>query len=324
MADARADRAAARGALLAALLATGALLAVPVRGTAQEAPAEKAASAPAGGETATRVLVLPSIRAADTGEVSPWTSPAAAAGFERMEAALALALGEAGYAVSGSAVALAGSDGRAALSEAGVPLTPASAAKVARAAGAEVALVVRAQAIRSRGRGASALHTTDALVEASAYRARDATWLARTTTRVSGTGKDKAEADAEALARAAPTLAAELGPPLTTALGRPVLASRTLAITLEGSLNWREYRRVLDVILREIPEMEGLEERRFSRGRFTLLARCRCKAGDAARRLDGLQRAGFQLAARPEEGGFRLQVAPVAVSREVPAGGISP
>ncbi len=269
---------------------------------------------------AVQILLLPSVRTGDQDEVSTWTSPGEQARFDRMEADLIAGFAEAGYGVIAASKVPDMAGARAILSKAALPLTPATAVEAARAAGAGVALVIRAEAIRGRAGGHAPFYTTDALVEATAYRAKDALRLKSASTRVTGTGAGEAQADAEALAHAARPLLEALAGPLAAAVGRPIVSARALSITLEGPLNGREYRRVLDVIRAEIPEIETLEERRFTRGRFTLLGRCRCEAGEAAERIDGLLRGGFRISARAVEGGFRVRVEPVAAGLAGPFG----
>ena len=300
MRSAPARRAAALCArLVAALLAMVPIL-LPAAGSAAQTPA------------AVQILLLPSVRTAGQDEVSAWTSAGGPARFERMEADLIAGFGEAGYGVITATKAPGMAAARAILSEATLPLTAASAAEAARAAGAGVALVIRAEVIRGRAGGGSPFFTTDALVRATAYRAKDALRLKSVSTRVTGAGSGEAEADSEALAHAARPLLAALAGPLAAALGRPILPARPFAITLEGPLNGREYRRVLDVIRTEIPEIETLAGRRFTQERFVLLGRCRCEGGEAAERIDGLLRGGFRISAQAVEGGLRVRAEPVS------------
>ena len=145
-----------------------------------------------------QILLLPSVRVSGETEISPWATPGEQGRFEPLETALAESFAEAGYGFIGTAKALEVSATREVLSRAETPLKPADAAEAAKAAGADVVLVVRAEALRGRAGGGSPFHTVDALVEAAAYRAKDALPLGRATTRVTGTGKGEAEADAEA------------------------------------------------------------------------------------------------------------------------------
>lgn len=305
MRSAPARRAATLRVRLGAALLTLVPILFPAGGSAAQTPA------------ALQILLLPSVRTAGQDEVSAWTSPGGQARFDRMEASLIAGFGEAGYGVIAPSKAPDMAGARAILSEAALPLTAATAAEAARAAGAEVALVIRAEVIRGRAGGGSPFYTTDALVRVTAYRAKDALRLKSASTRVTGAGRGEAEADAEALAHAARPFLAALAGPLAAAVARPIVPARALSITLEGPLNGREYRRVLDVIRTEIPEIENLEERRFTQGRFALLGRCRCEAGEAAERIDGLLRGGFRISAWVVEGGLRVRVKPAAV---VPAG----
>ena len=65
-------------------------------------------------------------------------------------------------------------------------------------------------------------------------------------------------------------------------------------------------------LLREtLPELGGIEERRFAPGRFKLQAVCGCEAAEAARRLDGLVREGLAISAAAEGASLRLRVARV-------------
>ena len=293
-----------RPAALRARLGAALLMFVPVLLPA----GESAAQTPA----AVQILLLPSVRTAGQDEVSAWTNPREQARFDPMEAGLIAGFAEAGYGGISASKALEVAGARAILLQAAAPLTAATAAEAARGAGAEIALVIRAEAIRRRAGGGSPFYTTDALVRATAYRAKDELRLASASTRVTGAGAGEAEADAEALAHAARPLLAALTGPLASAIGRPIVPARALSITLVGPVNGREYRRVLGVIRAEIPEIESLEERRFTRGRFTLLGQCRCEAAEVAERIDGLLRGGFRISARAEEGGLHVGVEPVA------------
>jgi hypothetical protein len=222
----------------------------------------------------TTLLVLPSVRVAGHRAISPWTRPGSEDRFRRLEEALAGALGELGYGVITSAEALRQSAARAVLQEASHPLTPRWAAEAAGAAGAEIALVVRAEAIRTVRGGSDRTCITDALVEALAYRAADGVRLARANTRVTGTGSSEVAADEEALAHAGRPLARLLAEPLATGAARPLVRPRSVPVVIEGRLGWREYRRLLDLLRDAIPEIRSIEERRFSHRYQTLLAVC--------------------------------------------------
>jgi hypothetical protein len=302
-------RAAFQGLLIASFLF---LLIGPIgAGAAEEPP--RAPEAMAGTDAgapppAITLLVLPSVRAAGQRETSPWTSPASGERFRRLEEAFVKALGELGYGVIPSAEALRQEAARVVLQDASRPLTPRWAAEAAGAAGAEIALVVRAEAIRSVRGGSDSAYTTDALVEALAYRAADGVRLARASTRVTGTGASEVAADDEALAHAARPLARLLAEPLATGAYRPLIRPRPLPIIIEGHLRWGEYRRLLGLLREAIPEIRRIEERRFSYDIRTLLALCGCEAADAAGRLDGRVGAGFKIEAKAEGNRLRLRV----------------
>lgn len=292
-----------RGVLAAALVVLAA--AAPARLDARAEPAS-------GTAPATTLLLLPSLRSPEGREISPWSGGRGggeAPRFERFETALASRLRDAGYGVVTTEDALARAGVREALANAAPPLTPEAAAEAARAAGAQVALVVRAEAIRTGGGAASGLETTDALVDADAYRASDGVRLASATKRVTGSGADAMEADAEALARVAAPLFEALQDPLAKGVARAVVEPRPMPIVLEGQLDWRTYTETIIIMFDALPEMTGLEERRFEHGRFMLRATCGCEPAEAARRLDGLTREGLRLSAAAEGDVLRVTVA---------------
>jgi hypothetical protein len=132
--------------------------------------------------------------------------------------------------------------------------------------------------------------------------------LAWANTRASGIGPSQVQADAECLARAGRSLMETLAAPLAAALTRPVIASHPFTIVVEGKIHWEDYRRLLGVLKREIPEISRLEERRFSHGRQTLRATCACEPWDVAQRLDGRVTSGFALQAESELTLVRVQV----------------
>ncbi len=281
----------------------------PAPGTPPQDPARAGGVAAAPSAT---LLVLPSVRVAGQREISPWTSPGSGDRFLRLEDALAEALGDLGYRVITSAEALRQNAARAVLREASHPLTPRWAAEAAGAAGAEIALVVRAEAIRTMRSAPDRICITDALVEALAYRAADGVRLARASTRVTGSGANEVSADDEALAHAGRPLARLLAEPLATGAARPLMRPRSIPIVIEGRLGWREYRRLLDLLRDAIPEIRSIEERRFSYRYQTLLAVCGCEAADAAERLNGRVESGLKIAAEAEGGRLRLRVQPLS------------
>jgi hypothetical protein len=258
------------------------------------------------------LLVLPSVRAAGQREITPWTHPGSEDRFLRLEETLAEALGELGYGVITSAEALRQNAARVVLQEASHPLTPQWAAEAAGAAGAEIALVVRAEAIRTIRSGPDRGCITDALVEALAYRAADGVRLARATTRVTGTGANEVAADDEALGHAGRPLARLLAEPLAIGAVRPLIRPRSVPITIEGRLSWKEYRRLLDLLRDAIPEIRSIEERRFSYRYQSLVAVCSCEAADAAKRLDGRVESGLKISAQAEGDRLRLRVQPLS------------
>ncbi|MDP3940150.1 MAG: hypothetical protein Q8R92_18695, partial [Deltaproteobacteria bacterium] len=197
------------------------------------------------------------------------------------------------------------------------------AADAARAAGAQVALVVRAEVIRAPAAPPSGLDSTDALIRAEAYRSPDGARLATATTRVTGAGRSPAESDAEALAHGAEPLARALEGPLRSGVVRPVQEPRPMPIVLEGRLDWRGYQQAVAIIRETLPEIDALEERRFAAGRFTLQAVCGCEPEEAARRLDGTARGGLRLTASSEGGTLRVRAAPSA-SPDAASGSAAP
>jgi hypothetical protein len=211
-----------------------------------------------------------------------------------------------------SSEALGRDSARAILENAAQPLTPRGAADAAGAVGATVALVIRAETIHHRGSAPSASHRIDAIVEALAYRPGDAVRLTRASTRVSGTGATRRDAEAAALVHAAGPLATNLTDSLAEAAARPMIIPRPLPIFLEGELSWDQYKHILALVRDAIPEIVGVEERRFARGRFQLMATCGCDAPDAARRLDGRAGAGIKLTAEARDEGLILRAMPIS------------
>jgi hypothetical protein len=100
------------------------------------------------------------------------------------------------------------------------------------------------------------------------------------------------------LQRAAGPLFAAIEAPLAVAAARPVIPPHPLPLTIEGQLGWRDYRRLLDFLREEIPEIRNIEERRFSNGRFGLLAVCACTPADLAGRLGGKESGDLKLEAQ--------------------------
>jgi len=256
----------------------------------------------------TILLLLPYVTGKGGEWIAPWTHPAEAARFAKLEGDLAARFKALGYGVITAREALATPSARAALQDVPSPITPEAAASAARAAGATAALLLRAEALH---RAQARTTFTDALVTTEIYRAADAVKLAWASTRVSGGGPTEAESDAVALSQVAPPLVESLARPLLVAAQRPVVAPRPLAILIEGNLPWRDYRRLLGLLQHEIPEIRELHERRFSHGRQTLRAICACEPWDIAQRLDGRTTGGFAFAVRSGLGTVRVQARPL-------------
>lgn len=268
------------------------------------------AEAPGGAATAparASLLLLPSLQEAGERPVSPWSSRGDAPRFERFEKALAARLEAAGFAVITTESVRSDKVVRDALAAASGPPSAGEASAAARAAGAQAALVVSGEVIRARGAGPSRPDTTDALVRAEAFRASDGARLTWASTRVTGSGRGAAEADAEALAHAAAPLAEALEAPLRSALARPVLEPRPMPLVIEGRLDWRGYQQVIAMIRDALPEIGSLQERRFAPGEFTLMTVCACEPAEAALRLDGMARGGLRLAASAGGATLRLR-----------------
>jgi hypothetical protein len=246
----------------------------------------------------TSVLILVSLHADAGEEIAPWTHPADAQRFKPIEDDLAAKLAAGGYAVIAMKNAMGMEAVRSVLRTAPRPLTLDAAAGAARAAGATIALVIHAEVIRTREAAAKKNVRSDAVLDAHAVRAADGVRLASAHTRVTALGPGEAEADAEALRRAANPLFAAMEAPLAVAAARPVIPPHPLPLTIEGQLGWHDYRRLLDFLREEIPEIRSIQERRFSNGRFGLLAVCACNPGDLAERLGGKASGDLKLEAQ--------------------------
>jgi len=255
----------------------------------------------------TSVVILVSLRSGAAEEITPWTHPADAARFRSIEEGLAAALAGGGYAVMATKEAMGMAAVRSVLRTAPRPLTPEAIAGVARAAGATFALAIQAEVIRSRNETGKKRVMSDVVINVRAYRAADGLRMASVQTRVSAMGQDEAEADADALGRAAHPLFVLLAAPLATAAGRPVIPPHPMPLRIEGRLGWKDYRRILDLLREEVPEIRSLEERRFSNGRFDLLTLCGCDPSDLAGRLTDMKSGEFTLQTQVEGEGVLIR-----------------